>query len=125
MHAQVTANTVAAVAGATGNGSKGSANGDDWDTGGGCEGTREQCAVRGPSRGGPRGPGHTELPIANQDPTGGKLENPGHQGEPITSLTTPDQRDQNGVSHTGTTNGAPDTGGNTTATPIAEQNQDE
>lgn len=44
--AETAANTAAAVAGATGNGSKGSANGDDWDAGGGCEGTREQCAVR-------------------------------------------------------------------------------
>ncbi|WP_436877097.1 hemagglutinin repeat-containing protein [Siccibacter turicensis] len=56
--AEAAANTAAAVAGATGNGSKGSANGDDWDTGGGCEGTREQCAVRDPSRDGTRGPGH-------------------------------------------------------------------
>ncbi|EFB2170618.1 hemolysin domain protein, partial [Escherichia coli] len=28
------------------------------DTGGGCEGSREQCAVRDPSRDGTRGPGH-------------------------------------------------------------------
>ncbi|EIE7939027.1 hypothetical protein LDT72_005236 [Salmonella enterica] len=121
MGAETTAaNTAAAMAGAAGNGSKGSANDNDWDTGGGCEGTREQCAVRDPSRDGTRGPGHTELPVADQDPTGGKLENPGHQGEHGTSLTTPDQRDQNGASHTGTTSGVPDTGGNTTVTPIPD-----
>jgi filamentous hemagglutinin len=74
--AEAAANTAAAVAGATGNGSKGSANGDSWDTGASCEGTREQCAVRDPSRDGTRGPGHTELPIADKDPTGGRLENP-------------------------------------------------
>lgn len=39
--AEAVTNTAAAVAGATGNGSKGSANGDDWDAGGGCEGTLE------------------------------------------------------------------------------------
>lgn len=68
--AEAAANTAAAVAGATGNGSKGSANGDDWDTGGGCEGTREQCAVRDPSRDGTRGPGH----VLNDD--GSDKENP-------------------------------------------------
>ena len=56
--AEAAANTAAVVAGATGNGSKGSANGDDWNAGGSCEGTREQCAVRDPSRDGTRGPGH-------------------------------------------------------------------
>ncbi|AJZ90060.1 hypothetical protein VW41_13980 [Klebsiella michiganensis] len=35
-------------------------------------------------------------------------------------LTTPDQRDQNGSSHTGNTSGVPDTGGNTTVTPIPD-----
>ena len=56
---EAAANTAAAVAGATGYGSKGSVNdNDDWDTGGGCEGTREQCAVRDPSRDGTRSPGH-------------------------------------------------------------------
>ena len=48
---------------------------------GSCEGTREQCAVRDPSRDGTRGPGHTELPIAEQDPTGGKLVNPDQSDE--------------------------------------------
>lgn len=47
---ETAANTAAAIAGATGNASK--------DTGGGCEGSREQCAVRDPSRDGTRGPGH-------------------------------------------------------------------
>lgn len=60
--AEAAANTAAVVAGATGNGSKGSANGDDWNAGGSCEGTREQCAVRDPSRDGTRdgtrGPGY-------------------------------------------------------------------
>ncbi len=35
----------------------------------------------------------TETLPVNDDLTGGKLENPGHQGEQDTSLTTPDQRD--------------------------------
>lgn len=61
-----------AVAGATGNGSKGSANGDDWDTGGGCEGTREQCAVRDPSRDGTRCPGH----VLNDDGSDKENGNP-------------------------------------------------
>lgn len=107
-----------AVAGATGNGSKGSANDNDWDTGGGCEGTREQCAVRDPSRDGTRGPGHTELPIADKDPTGGKLENPAPTENTTTTLTTPDQSDKNGASNTRNTDGAPSTAGNTTTTPI-------
>jgi len=38
----------------------------------------------------------TETLPVKDDLTGGKLENPGHQGEKDTSLTTPDQRDQNG-----------------------------
>ncbi|RNM05343.1 hypothetical protein EF878_12390 [Dickeya undicola] len=63
----------AAVAGAVGQGVRqGSGKGDGEEMGGSCEGTREQCAVRD----GTRGPGHTELPIADNDPTGGKLENP-------------------------------------------------
>ncbi|ENA4256918.1 contact-dependent inhibition effector tRNA nuclease [Escherichia coli] len=55
---ETAANTVAAIAGATGNASKDTGNDNSWDTGGGCEGSREQCAVRDPSRDGARGPGH-------------------------------------------------------------------
>lgn len=109
------------MAGATGNGSKGSVNGDDWDAGnGGCEGSREQCAVRDGTRDGTRGPGHTELPVADKDPTGGKLENPAQDENKETTLTTPDQSDQNGASHTGNSSGVSDTGGNTTVTPIPD-----
>ncbi len=116
---EVAANTAAAMDGAAANGSKGS-NGDDWDAGSGCEGTREQCAVRDGMRDGTRGPGHTELPVADKDPTGGKLENPAPEENKGTTLVTPDQRDQNGATNTGNSTGAPDTGGNTTVTPIPE-----
>ncbi|HDQ0507517.1 TPA: VENN motif pre-toxin domain-containing protein, partial [Escherichia coli] len=55
---ETAANTAAAIAGATGNASKDAENDNDWDIGGGCEGSREECAVRDPSRDGSRGPGH-------------------------------------------------------------------
>ncbi|HDV2111783.1 TPA: hemolysin domain protein, partial [Escherichia coli] len=44
----VIATETAAIAGATGNASKDTGNDNSWDTGGGCEGSREQCAVRDP-----------------------------------------------------------------------------
>ncbi|EOK2020744.1 hypothetical protein ACT0QB_004662 [Escherichia coli] len=47
---ETAANTAAAIAGATGNASKDTRNDNSWDTGGGCEGSREQYAVRDPSR---------------------------------------------------------------------------
>ncbi|MFJ5415777.1 hemagglutinin repeat-containing protein [Pectobacterium carotovorum] len=65
-------------------------------------------------------PSHTELPIADKDPTGSKLENPASGENTATTLTTPDQSDKNGASHTGNANGAPSTTGNTTATPIPD-----
>ncbi|EON1531095.1 hemagglutinin repeat-containing protein, partial [Escherichia coli] len=55
---ETAANTAAAIAGATGNASKDTGNDNGWDIGGGCEGSREECAVRDPSRDGSRGPGH-------------------------------------------------------------------
>ncbi|AUH02521.1 hypothetical protein CWC46_12965 [Prodigiosinella confusarubida] len=105
------------MAGAVGQGVRqGGGNGDDEDMGGSCEGTREQCAVRD----GTRGPGHTELPIADKDPTGGKLENPAPTENTATTLTTPDQSGENGASDTGNTEGAPATAGNTTTTLIPD-----
>ncbi len=107
----------AAMARAVGQGVRqGGGNADDEDMGGSCEGTREQCAVRD----GTRGPGHTELPIADKDPTGGKLENPAPAENTATTLTTPDQSGENGASDTGNTEGAPATAGNTTTTPIPD-----
>ncbi|WP_238483602.1 hemagglutinin repeat-containing protein [Rahnella perminowiae] len=107
----------AAISGAIGNGSQQQQdNKEDQGAGYTCEGTREQCAVRD----GTRGPGHTELPIADKDPTGGKLENPAPAESTATTLTTPDQSDKNGASHTGNTDGAPSTAGNTTTTPIPD-----
>ncbi|NMP26589.1 hypothetical protein GW590_06880 [Rahnella sp. SAP-1] len=107
----------AAVAGAVGQGVRQvSGKDDDEEMGGSCEGTREQCAMRD----GTRGPEHTELPIADKDPTGGKLENPAPTENTATTLTTPDQSDKNGASHTGKTDGAPSTAGNTTTTPIPD-----
>ncbi|MBP2860007.1 VENN motif pre-toxin domain-containing protein, partial [Dickeya oryzae] len=115
--AETAANTAAAMAGAAGNNGKGSTGkGDDEEIGGSCEGTREQCAVRD----GTRGLGHTELPIADKDPIGGKLENPAPTENTATTLTTPDQSDKNGASNTGNTDGAPSTAGNTTTTPIPD-----
>ncbi|EPB4841048.1 VENN motif pre-toxin domain-containing protein [Escherichia coli] len=55
---ETAANTAAAIAGAIGNASKDTGNDNSWDIGGGCEGSREECAVRDPSRDGTRGPGH-------------------------------------------------------------------
>ncbi|WP_421594822.1 VENN motif pre-toxin domain-containing protein [Rahnella sp. PD4] len=107
----------AAISGAIGNGSQQQQDTkEDQGAGYTCEGTREQCAVRD----GTRGPGHTELPIADKDPTGGKLENPAPAESTATTLTTPDQSDKNGASHTGNTDGAPSTAGNTTTTPIPD-----
>ncbi|MGE1562747.1 hypothetical protein [Pantoea septica] len=42
-----------------------------------------------------------------------------------TSLVTPDRSPGQEVSHTGNTEGAPDTGGSSTVTPIPEQNKEE
>jgi filamentous hemagglutinin len=117
-----------AVAGAVGQGSQYQANNtsDDLDMAGSCEGTREQCAVRDPSRDGTRGPGHTELPIAEQDPTGGKLVNPDQSGDQGPIDTGNNQPSGQGVTNTGNSDGNPDTGGNTTVTPIPEgPNQDD
>ncbi|MEN4791127.1 VENN motif pre-toxin domain-containing protein [Pantoea agglomerans] len=55
----------------------------------------------------------------------GKLENPVQDGNKGTSLSTPDQSGDQRVSNTGNTDGVPDTGGNTTITPIPEQNKDD
>ncbi|MCS3608360.1 VENN motif pre-toxin domain-containing protein [Erwinia rhapontici] len=69
----------------------------------------------------PEGSGSNNVTIpVKDDLTGGKLVNPGHQGEKDTSFTTPDQRDQNGATHTGNSDGAPDTGGSTIVTPIPD-----
>jgi filamentous hemagglutinin len=62
----------------------------------------------------------TIFPQPDSDLTGGKLVNPAQDQNKGTTLVTPDQRVQNGASHTGNTSGAPDTGGNTTVTPIPE-----
>ncbi|CNE45341.1 hemagglutinin-like secreted protein [Yersinia intermedia] len=62
----------------------------------------------------------TETVPVNDDLTGGKLVNPAQGGNKGTSLVTPDQSGEQGASNTGNTSGAPNTGGNTTATPIPE-----
>ncbi|KAA6043346.1 filamentous hemagglutinin N-terminal domain-containing protein [Pantoea sp. Bo_7] len=63
----------------------------------------------------------TVLPVPEQDPAGGKLVNPVQDMNSGTSLTSPDQRDQNGVSHTGNNESTPNTGGNITVTPLPEE----
>ncbi len=67
----------------------------------------------------------TVFPTVEKDPTGGKLENPIPDQNKGTSLVTPDQSGGQGASNTGNSDGAPDVGGNTTNTPIAEQNPDD
>ncbi|WP_293001026.1 VENN motif pre-toxin domain-containing protein [Pantoea sp.] len=67
----------------------------------------------------------TETVPVDDDLTGGKLVNPGQDESKGTSLITPDRSGDQGVSNTGNTDAVSDTGGNTTVTPIAEQNKDE
>ncbi|EXU75337.1 VENN motif pre-toxin domain-containing protein, partial [Erwinia mallotivora] len=67
----------------------------------------------------------TETVPVNDDLTGGKLVNPVQDESKGTSLITPDQSGDQGASNTGNTDGAPGTGGNTTVTPIPEQNKDD
>ncbi|SET02117.1 HNH/endonuclease VII fold putative polymorphic toxin [Kosakonia radicincitans] len=68
---------------------------------------------------GTHGPGHTELTIADQDPTGGKLVNPDRSGEQGATHTGADQPVEQGATNTGNLDGAPDTGGNT-VTPVPD-----
>ncbi|KGD80295.1 hypothetical protein ID10_04540, partial [Pantoea agglomerans] len=67
----------------------------------------------------------TETVPVNDDLTGGKLVNPAQDENKGTSLITPVQSGEQGSSNTGNTDGMPDTGGNTTVTPISEQNKDD
>ncbi|WP_416309068.1 VENN motif pre-toxin domain-containing protein [Raoultella sp. Lac1] len=62
----------------------------------------------------------TETLPVNDDLTGGKLVNPIQDENKGTSLITPDQSDDQRGSNTGNTEGTPDTGGNTTVTPILD-----
>ncbi len=62
----------------------------------------------------------TVFPTPGEDPTGGKLVNPIPDQNKGTTLVTPDQSGEQGSSHTGNTEGKPDTGGNTTVTPIPD-----
>jgi len=67
----------------------------------------------------------TETVPVNDDLTGGKLVNPAQDENKGTPLIMPDQSGEQGSSNTGNTDGMPDTGGNTTVTPIPEQNKDD
>ncbi|MGC6389061.1 hypothetical protein ACMV8I_15580 [Ewingella sp. S1.OA.A_B6] len=67
----------------------------------------------------------TETVPVNDDLTGGKLENPAQDQNKGITLVTPDQSGEQGASNTCNTDGAPDVGGNTTTTPVAEQNLDD
>ncbi|TCV91091.1 VENN motif pre-toxin domain-containing protein, partial [Biostraticola tofi] len=68
----------------------------------------------------------TIFPQPDRDLTGGKLINPIPDENRGTTLTTPDKSGQQGISHTGNTEVLPETGGNTTVTPIpAGPNQDD
>ncbi|HBC0990242.1 TPA: hemagglutinin repeat-containing protein, partial [Escherichia coli] len=88
---ETAANTAAAIAGATGNSSKDTGNDNSWDIGGGCEGSREQCAVRDPSRDGTRGPGH----VLNSDNTDENKQP--NLGKDVASATDKDKAELGGV----------------------------
>ncbi|MCG7399093.1 VENN motif pre-toxin domain-containing protein [Pantoea sp. ACRSC] len=62
----------------------------------------------------------TIFPQPDRDLTGGKLVNPAQDQSKGTTLTTPDQSGQQGVSNTGNVDGAPDTGGNILVNPGAD-----
>jgi len=67
----------------------------------------------------------TETVPVNDDLTGGKLVNPAQEENKGMTLVTPDRSGEQGPSNTGNTDGLPDTGGNTTVTPIPTQNKDD
>ncbi|MEM6134110.1 hemagglutinin repeat-containing protein [Pantoea sp. 3.5.1] len=67
----------------------------------------------------------TETVPVDDDLTGGKLVNPAQDENKGTPLISPDRSGEQGSSNTGNTDGMPDTGGNTTVTPISEQNKDD
>ena len=60
------------------------------------------------------------LPALDRPLIDSTLTNPIPEQNKGTTLTTPDQRDRNGSSHTGNSSGVPDTGGNITVTPIPD-----
>lgn len=62
----------------------------------------------------------TIFPQPDRDLTGGKLVNPVQEQNKGTTLTTPDNTGQQGAMNTGNTDGVPETGGNTTVTPIPD-----
>ncbi|CNF39965.1 VENN motif pre-toxin domain-containing protein, partial [Yersinia intermedia] len=67
----------------------------------------------------------TGFPTPVDDPTGGKLVNPAPDQNKGTALVSPDKSGENGASNTGSTDSKPDVGGNSTVTPIPEQNKDD
>ncbi len=88
---ETAANTAAAIAGATGNASRDTGNDNSWDIGGGCEGSREECAVRDPSRDGTRGPGH----VLNGDNTDENKQP--NLGKDVASATDKDKAELGGA----------------------------
>ena len=62
----------------------------------------------------------TIFPAPDKPLTTGRLENPLPEISKETMLTTPDQRELNGATNTGNTSAQPDSGGNTTVTPVPE-----
>ncbi|WP_380181041.1 hypothetical protein [Kalamiella sp. sgz302252] len=67
----------------------------------------------------------TETLPVNDYLTGGKLINPAQEESKGTWLATPDRSVEQAASNTRNTEGAPDTGGSSTVTPIPEQNKDD
>lgn len=62
----------------------------------------------------------TIFPQPNREVTDGKLVNPVQEQDKGTSLTIPEQRDQNGTSHTGNNESVPNAGGAITVTPLPD-----
>ncbi|WP_337022269.1 VENN motif pre-toxin domain-containing protein [Pantoea anthophila] len=67
----------------------------------------------------------TETVPVDDDLTGGKLVNPVQEENKGTTLVTPGWSGEQEISNTGNTDGLPDMGGNTTVTPVPEQNKDD
>jgi len=67
----------------------------------------------------------TVFPQPDRDETSGRLVNPAQGENKGTSLVTPDRSGEQKARNTGNNDGVPDTGENTTVTPIAQQNKDD
>ncbi|WP_419470734.1 hypothetical protein [Duffyella gerundensis] len=67
----------------------------------------------------------TVFPQPDRDETSGRLVNPAQGENKGTSLVTPGRSGEQEARNTGNNDGVPDTGENSTVTPIAQQNKDD